>query len=191
MSNKLFYKDGVLYAAKFPEEPKGLDTLPFDEWNDYQKAKAEALAESLPVSNPEVYEQERWDNGNWSPKLKEGELYDWSGDLEEVKKLHCDEYHQHTKESCFIKSYKLLPKKAGPINESESEKYQSYCPKCGKVINTNIQGNEMGSHDCKSEPSAMEESQGLLWAEANRFLQNEDGRRPADLLTLFTITRKP
>ena len=27
--------------------------------------------------------------------------------------------------------------------------YQNYCPKCRKVINVNVQGSELGSHDCK------------------------------------------
>ncbi len=27
--------------------------------------------------------------------------------------------------------------------------YQGYCPKCGEIIKTNIQGNEIGEHDCK------------------------------------------
>jgi len=26
--------------------------------------------------------------------------------------------------------------------------YEGYCPKCGKIIKTNSQGNEMGKHKC-------------------------------------------
>jgi len=29
--------------------------------------------------------------------------------------------------------------------------YQGYCPKCKKIISTNIQGNEIGTHYCKTK----------------------------------------
>lgn len=40
-----------------------------------------------------------------------------------------------------------IPKEYKPIDIHD--KYEGYCPKCKAVIKTNIQGNEIGTHDCK------------------------------------------
>lgn len=29
--------------------------------------------------------------------------------------------------------------------------YEGYCPKCHKIIKTNMQGNEIGNHDCNTQ----------------------------------------
>lgn len=46
----------------------------------------------------------------------------------------------------------------GSIRTSENG-YEGYCPICKKIIRTNMNGNEIGKHDCillNSEPSVQE-----------------------------------
>lgn len=44
-----------------------------------------------------------------------------------------------------------------PENKApDPDRYYGYCPKCGKEIRTNIQGNEMGTHVCENKaPEAL------------------------------------
>lgn len=38
---------------------------------------------------------------------------------------------------------------ANELPDGTSSGYEGYCPKCNAIIETNIQGNEIGTHICK------------------------------------------
>lgn len=40
-------------------------------------------------------------------------------------------------------------------DEPSPTRWQGFCPKCGAVIDTNIQGNEIGEHKCKEKPMSI------------------------------------
>jgi len=48
--------------------------------------------------------------------------------------------------------------------------YQGYCKFCNEVINTNVQGNEIGNHECNAYLIGCEESQAITMAMRERGL---------------------
>ena len=56
--------------------------------------------------------------------------------------------------------------------------YEGYCPNCRKVIKTNIQGNEIGSHVCNSQNKQVMKIQKQdveVWVKADEELPNRSG----------------
>jgi len=61
----------------------------------------------------------------------------------------CPEHKLYIKGS-NIDQPKPVSAEVEPI-PSGSSGYEGYCPKCHKIIKTNIQGNELGKHNCESD----------------------------------------
>jgi hypothetical protein len=120
MKNILFHSGEFWFNEKgFPEKPS-LGDLPYHNKADaFKKANAEykhalqlALSDSVKFSDGELI------NHIYYRNLKEGQTFFVEG--VEVK-IHCDEYHQHTKASCKVAVLSNSPVKSETPNESAKE----------------------------------------------------------------------
>lgn len=95
---------------------------------------------------------------------------------------------------------------SAPINEVKEDelldKWQGYFPKCHKVINTNMQGNEIGNHICTTDEPIKKEDDETLWNEVHYLilemlsysaLSNIDAKSKylvSEIKKYYTIKRK-
>ena len=67
--------------------------------NKYNAAIAAIKQNALTVWNSQIIP--RVGNDGFEIFKLDGNFHKWPGGYETLKTLHCDEYHQHTKNSCF------------------------------------------------------------------------------------------
>lgn len=124
--------DGLIYVNEVPEEPKNCYNTSCSQWcvcprmKDYQKALASAKESAILVSDQEhaktLLQQ------LLGPTIPTNKVF-MIPDLKWEVKIHCDEYHAHTKSTCKVailtplkpenKTMKNADKSAHPAPESE------------------------------------------------------------------------
>lgn len=174
--NLIFHTPNGWRWNKFPEKPDrchhcdGIEHRVYflcekckDEYDAatkaYERQVAELMASALEVANPKLAD-EKLDSLQWVVLVNETDLYHWLGEVSFEKILHCDEYHSHTKSSCYVtKAVLHLPKEKTEPKEQEV-KEEHFQPKLEY-------GNNMSDEElitkCNEWVSSLAKSGGKSW----------------------------